>query len=53
MRWNNFEVSGGQDVVVEIEPEEHAATQAFKGLDPATRKCLLPTEARVLNEVHS
>ncbi len=47
VRMNQFEVLGGQQVIVKVKPVSHIATDAFRQLDPDERNCLFPYERAV------
>ena len=47
VRWNNFRVAGGQEVVVKIQPVDFSSSGSFRELDVTTRKCRFHDELNV------
>ena len=44
VRLNHIEITGGQDVIIKLEPVKHVASEIFRELSLDKRKCKFPDE---------
>ena len=49
VRTRPVEVIAGREVIIQVTPTLHRATDQFKAMDAGSRKCLLPDEQKAIS----